>query len=91
MFQSAAFLLSTSADANNYYFDNLYLSYRMKLMKPNPEIFGRLLMAEQLRPSECLFLDDSPRNVAAASQMGIKTFCPENGADWTKDIYQFIK
>ncbi|WP_027456148.1 HAD family hydrolase [Xylanibacter brevis] len=75
----------------DYYFDNLYLSYRMKLMKPNPEIFGNLLMAEQLRPSECLFLDDSPRNVAAASQMGIKTFCPENGADWTKDIYQFIK
>lgn len=75
----------------DYYFDNMYLSYRMKLMKPNPEIFTRLLMAEHISPEECLFLDDGPRNVAAASQIGINTFCPENGADWTQDIYQFLK
>jgi len=75
----------------DYYFDKLYLSYQMKLMKPEPEIFGRLLMAEQVAPSECLFLDDGPRNVAAASQIGINTYCPENGADWTQEIYQYIK
>jgi putative hydrolase of the HAD superfamily len=75
----------------DYYFDKLYLSYQMKLMKPEPEIFGRLLMAEQVAPSECLFLDDGPRNVAAASQIGINTYCPENGADWTQEIYQYLK
>ena len=74
----------------DYYFDKLYLSYQMKLMKPEPEIFGRLLMAEQVAPSECLFLDDGPRNVAAASQIGINTYCPENGADWTQEIYQYL-
>lgn len=74
----------------DYYFDAMYLSYEMKVMKPSQEIFHRLLMREQVSPSECLFLDDGPRNVAAASQMGMRTYCPENGADWTQEIYNYI-
>ena len=74
----------------DYYFDAMYLSYEMKVMKPSQEIFHRLLMSEQVSPSECLFLDDGPRNVAAASQMGMRTYCPENGADWTQEIYNYI-
>ena len=74
-----------------YYFDAMYLSYEMKLMKPSQEIFHRVLMAEQVPPSECLFIDDGPRNVAAASQIGIRTYCPENGADWTQKIYEYLK
>lgn len=75
----------------SYYFDALYLSYQMKLMKPSNEIFMRVLMAEQVPPSDCLFLDDGVRNVAAASQIGIRTFCPENGADWTQEINRYLK
>ena len=74
----------------DYYFDAMYLSYQMKLMKPSEEIFRRVLMSEQIAPSECLFIDDGPRNVAAASQIGIRTFCPENGADWTQEIYDYL-
>ena len=74
-----------------YYFDAMYLSYEMQLMKPSQDIFHRVLMTEQVSPSECLFIDDGPRNVAAASQMGIRTFCPENGADWTNEIYDYLK
>jgi len=73
-----------------HYFDALYLSYQMRLMKPSEEIFRRVLMAEQVPPSACLFLDDGARNVAVASQIGINTFCPENGADWTEDIYHYL-
>lgn len=73
-----------------HYFDALYLSYEMKLMKPDDTFFRRVLMAEQTPPSECLFIDDGPRNVAAASQIGIHTFCPKNGEDWTKEIYQHL-
>lgn len=77
--------------AIGYYFDAMYLSYQMRLMKPSEEIFRRVLMAEQVAPSECLFLDDGPRNVAVASQMGINTFCPKNGEDWTNEINQYLK
>ena len=77
--------------AVDYYFDALYLSYQMHLMKPSEEIFRRLLQTEKVFPHECLFLDDGARNVAVASQIGINTFCPENGEDWTNEIYQYLK
>lgn len=73
-----------------YYFDAMYLSYEMHLMKPAEEIFRRVLMAEKKIPSECLFIDDGPHNVAVASQVGINTFCPANGEDWTVRIYDYL-
>lgn len=73
-----------------YYFDALYLSYQMQLMKPDETIFRQLLIREQTPPSDCLFVDDGPRNVAAASQLGMRTFCPENGSDWTQEIYNYL-
>ena len=73
------------------YMDACYLSYEMKVMKPADSFFRRVLMAEKISPSACLFVDDGPRNVAAASQIGIRTYCPENGADWTEEIYSYLK
>ena len=73
------------------YMDACYLSYEMKVMKPADSFFRRVLMAEKIPPSACLFVDDGPRNVAAASQIGIRTYCPENGADWTEEIYSYLK
>jgi len=61
------------------------------LMKPDEEIFKSLLTTEKITPSEVLFVDDGPRNVAVASELGMRTFCPENGADWTKQIYEYLK
>lgn len=74
-----------------YYFDELYLSFQVKLMKPNDLFYRHVLRKEKLFPQECLFVDDGPRNVAAASQMGIHTFCPRNGEDWTEKIYDYLK
>lgn len=73
------------------YMDACYCSYKLGCMKPDTEFFHRVLIAEQTVPSQMLFLDDGPRNVAVASQMGIRTFCPENGADWTQTIYEYLK
>lgn len=72
------------------YFDHCYLSYQLKMMKPSEEIFRHVLMQEKTFPDEILFVDDGPRNVAAASQIGFHTFCPVNGEDWTEEIYKFI-
>lgn len=73
------------------YVDTMYLSYQMKVMKPDETFFRRVLMSEKIIPSETLFVDDGPRNVAAASQIGIRTFCPENGSDWTNAIYDYLE
>lgn len=73
-----------------YYFDNVYASYREGVMKPDPAFFQSVLRKEGIMPEETLFVDDGPRNVAAASQLGIATYCPVNGKDWTKEIFRYI-
>ena len=75
----------------SYYFDHCYLSYQMKLMKPSEDIFRAVLRNEKTFASECLFVDDGARNVATASQLGLRTFCPENGENWTEKIYEYLK
>lgn len=74
----------------DYYMDACYMSYQLGVMKPDTEFFRLVLTREQIAPSQTLFVDDGPRNVAVACQMGIRTFCPKNGADWTKEIYQYL-
>ena len=73
------------------YLDGCYLSYEIGVMKPDRRFFEHVLHAAQLNPSETLFLDDGPANVAMAGQLGIATMCPKNGEDWTKDIYTYLK
>ena len=72
------------------YFDALYRSFEVKCMKPNEKFFRHVLQAEKLLPEEALFIDDGPRNCAAASELGIRTFCPANGTDWTGEIYKYL-
>lgn len=73
-----------------YYMDACYLSYQMQVMKPDESFFRQVLMKEKVFPHEVLFVDDGPRNVAAASQIGFNTFCPKNGDDWTAEIGSMI-
>ena len=73
------------------YFDDMYRSYEVKYMKPNENFFRYVLSCERILPDHVLFVDDGPHNCASASELGIRTYCPENGADWTKEIYQYLK
>ena len=73
------------------YMDACYCSYKMGVMKPDTEFFHQVFLAEHTAPAQMLFLDDGPRNVAVASQMGVRTYCPENGEDWTQKIYEYLK
>ena len=87
--------LSQDFDGNGHsladYVDALYLSYQMKVMKPSAEIFRRVLEAEGVRPEELLFVDDSSHNISAAQQLGITTFQPVNGEDWTAELFQLLR
>ena len=73
------------------YVDALYLSYQMKVMKPSAEIFHRVLEAEDVHPEELLFVDDSSHNISAAQKLGIATFQPVNGEDWTEELFQLLR
>lgn len=71
----------------NDYFDALYKSYELGVMKPSELFFQKVLLAEKVLPSECIFIDDGTRNVAAASELGIPTILAENGKDWTETLF----
>lgn len=73
------------------FFDSMYLSYKLKMMKPDSRIFNKIIETDCINPAETLFVDDGPRNVAVAAQLGFKTFCPENGSDWTAELYERLK
>lgn len=53
------------------YTDGGILSYRDKLIKPDPAIYELLLKRYRLNPDECVFLDDLERNILAAESLGI--------------------
>lgn len=73
------------------YFDAMYRSYEVKYMKPDENFFRYVLTQEKALADECLFIDDGPRNCCAASELGIYTYCPQNGEDWCDKIYNYLK
>jgi len=52
-------------------FDLLGFSYEEGLQKPDPEIFRRLLVRLGVTAQETVFVDDRPRNVDGACQLGM--------------------
>ena len=53
------------------YMDGGILSYQDKVIKPDPAIYKLLLKRFELVPQECVFLDDTQKNVDAAVAQGI--------------------
>ncbi|WP_460219214.1 HAD family hydrolase [Psychroserpens sp. MEBiC05023] len=55
-------------------FDQFYLSHEIGLRKPNTDIYKYVLKHNQLKPEECLFIDDTKENTDTASSLGIHTW-----------------
>lgn len=58
-----------------------FLSYQVKLIKPQPEIFAAFCEKYHLAPETCLFVDDSPANAFGAMRAGMKGFVFRGDAD----------
>ena len=64
------------------FFDRIFLSYEMKLVKPDAEIFRRVIAETGLTPAETLFIDDAESNCLTAQSLGIHTYTPRPHEDW---------
>ena len=53
-------------------FDKIYISSEMKLAKPDKKFFLHVLDDINAMPSECIMIDDNPKNIAAAEAVGIQ-------------------
>lgn len=54
-------------------FDGVVVSAHEGLIKPDPAIFQVLFERYALAAPDCIFVDDSEKNIAAASEAGMKT------------------
>lgn len=73
------------------YFDDVILSYKAHLIKPNPEIY--LLAADKLgvKLSECVFVDDSAQNVLAAQNLGMEAIVYRDFLQFYQELSAILK
>ena len=65
------------------YFEKIYLSYEMKKAKPDRDIFEAVVEDAGILPEDTLFIDDSEANCATARTLGMSTYTPQAGEDWS--------
>ena len=52
-------------------FDKIYISSEMRLAKPDKSFFLHCIYDIGASPSDCVMIDDNPKNIAAAESVGI--------------------
>lgn len=64
------------------YFDDIFLSYQLKILKPSPAIFEKMIALSGMNPQETLFIDDGSRNADTAHKLGFAVYCPPTNGAW---------
>ncbi len=62
-------------------FKKLFLSYEMRLLKPDAEIFRQAIAASGHSVDEILFIDDSQSNVDGGKAVGLRSVLYKQGDD----------
>lgn len=68
------------------YMDGGILSYKEKIIKPMPEIYQLLIDRYDLIPEECVFMDDTPKNLVGAEKFGIHTIHFQNQSQAIEEL-----
>lgn len=61
------------------HFDGILISAEERMLKPNREIYERLLEKFNLKAEECIFIDDLQANIDAAKAVGFEGYCFADG------------
>ncbi len=83
------FLVANIIDFREH-FDQVFYSYELGLIKPNPKIFLHVLEHINYKPSECIFIDDNRKNVKVARQIGMIGFQFRNEVKFFEEIKDLI-
>jgi len=71
-------------------FDSLILSCEVGMMKPEPEIYSLAVNKLEIKPEECIFVDDKEENLVPANKMGMKTVLAKNPKQIIKEVLDII-
>jgi len=86
------FILSNNfAERAKYYDDNfpwlkelfekVYYSWQTGFIKPDPRCWQKILAENNLQPEDCVYFDDSEKNIQTANKLGIKSYLFTNPKD----------
>lgn len=68
------------------YFDEVFISGEINMVKPSREIFEYALDKLKLNSNEVIFIDDNQKNVEAAEQLGIKSIKFNSASELQNDL-----
>lgn len=69
----------------------MVISYDVLMIKPNKNIYLKLLDKYKLKANECLFMDDLDVNVEGAKSVGINAFVFKDLEDGYKKLEEYLK
>ena len=72
-------------------FEKVYFSFEMGLRKPQPEIYTKVLLENNLTAAETLFVDDKKKNTDSAAKLGIQVWNLQVGKEDVVDLFDVIK
>lgn len=72
------------------FFDDYVLSYEVRALKPDPEIYGAALEKAGAPPASCIFIDDMEENVRAASALGLNSILYKPDSNLGKAIRRLL-
>lgn len=71
--------------------DGMVISYDVLMIKPDKNIYLKLLDKYGLKANECLFIDDLDINVEGAKSVGINAFVFKDLEDGYKKLEEYLK
>ena len=71
--------------------DGMVVSGKINLLKPNKEIYLHLFDKYNLKPEECVFLDDREKNIIAAREQGMHGIIFKGDEEGMKELEEIIK
>ncbi len=71
-------------------FDGEIISYQVKMLKPEREIYETLISNFNLIPEKTLFIDDREENIAGAREAGIKGIHLTKETDIRQEVGRFL-
>lgn len=72
------------------FFDKVFLSNRLEVRKPEKEIYLYCIKKLDVKPNECIFIDDKIRNVVGAKKVGMKAILFKNAEQLRRDLKKYL-
>lgn len=69
-------------------FNGIMISGEAGIGKPNPHFYTTLLQKYHLDPHECIFIDDEPKNVETAQNLGITAILNKSIIETYEELYK---